>query len=76
MRFKQRTVDLLRYCAMPMTDERWQRFDELCQQYSRNAVVGKLYDLCDKDYIEYGTSIRGAWLTPKGKAALAECEGG
>ena len=32
----------------------------------------RLEKASDRGYLDYGTSIKGAWLTPEGKAALDE----
>jgi Mn-dependent DtxR family transcriptional regulator len=73
---KQRTIDLLEYCSIPLDyfnpkgSKRQAELDRLCLIYSKKAVYYKLSDLADKGYIEYGTSVRSAWLTDKGKETL------
>lgn len=37
-----------------------------------NVVYAKLRKAEDAGLVEYGTSIRGAWLTPAGRARLEE----
>ena len=68
----QKAVDLLRVVAMNVSPPRTEAFDRVCGRYSEKAVVRKLEELTTRGYIEYGTSARLAWLTDKGRAALAE----
>jgi hypothetical protein len=73
---KERTVELLEYCSIPMDyfnpkgSKRQAEYNRLSKVYSEKAVCTKLYDLAVKNYIEYGTSVRCSWLTDKGKETL------
>jgi hypothetical protein len=75
---KQRTIELLKYCSIPLDyfdprgSKRQTEYERLCEVYSEKAICTKLYDLAGKGYIEFGTSVRGAWLTDKGKETLIE----
>lgn len=70
---KLKTIDLLKMCSMEngsaVRIAEWRR---LCDIYSTKAVIRKLEELADRGYIEYGVSVRGAWLTEKGKCKLRE----
>jgi hypothetical protein len=74
--FGKKTIGCLRLAAMhdePHTYVDWeQRYQALCFVYSEKAVLKKMEDLANRDYIDYGVSARTGWLTDKGRAALAE----
>jgi hypothetical protein len=49
--------------------DRWQA---LCAKWGEKPVWAKLEELSDRGYIDYGVSVRGGWLTDKGKEKLRE----
>lgn len=51
--------------------EREKRYRTACEKYSEKAVLSKMQELVERDYLDYGVSVRTAWLTPKGRATLA-----
>jgi hypothetical protein len=68
---KQRTIDILKYCSLPVASDEFMRARaEAYERYGFKAVASKLEDLARKGYIEYGTSLNFPWLTDKGKSAL------
>lgn len=79
----ERTADILLFAWVQHTDiddvapgvfsfaAKQGRWEALCAKWGGKQVVGKLDDLSDKDYVEYGVSLRTCWLTEKGKLALA-----
>lgn len=44
-------------------------------RFSEKAFFVKAEELTDRGYLEYGVSVRGAWLTDKGKRALRDHAG-
>jgi hypothetical protein len=67
---KDKTIDCLKLCSMPITMARTKFQEEICSKHTGKVIRTKLDELCRRGYIEYGTSIFGAWLTEKGKHAL------
>jgi hypothetical protein len=47
-------------------------YAEACARWSAKAVARKQLELCHRRYLEFGVSLRTAWLTEKGRRALAE----
>lgn len=69
----QKATDILRVAGTDMsTPQRMEAWGRVCAEYSEKAVLRKLRELTTRGYTNYGTSPRGAWLTDKGRAALAE----
>lgn len=48
------------------------RWEALCDKWGGKQVISKMYDLAAKGYLDYGVSVRTAWLTEKGRLKLAE----
>lgn len=73
---KDKTILLLVMCSMKYTFEevcpRSALYEALCEEYHGKAILRKLEELCDRGYIECGTSLRSSWLTDKGKQRLKE----
>ncbi len=68
-----KAIDLLRMAGTDMsTPQRMEAWDRVCARYSEKAVFRKLEELTTRGYTNYGTWSKGAWLTDKGRAALAE----
>lgn len=62
----------LRMAALdPLDDARWALYREASARWSEKAVCRKFEELADRGYLEFGVSARTAWLTAKGRAALA-----
>lgn len=69
---KRKAIRCLALCALPAGSEERHCFKEtICKQHSEKAIAAKLEELTGKGYIEYGTSVWGAWLTQKGEFTLA-----
>lgn len=45
---------------------------EAFPEYPPKLVFKKMEQLADRDYLEYGISLRTAWLTDKGKEYLKQ----
>lgn len=70
--FGPKVTDALLWVAMPVgSPERRKRFYELCDKWGDKVFYAALDRLNRRGYIEYGVSIRGSWLTKKGKEVLA-----
>jgi hypothetical protein len=50
--------------------ERSKEWERLCDTYSEKACWKKLIELTQKDYVNYGTSPRSAWIEEKGRAVI------
>lgn len=44
-----------------------------CLKFSEKAINRKFEELSDRDYIDYGVSVRTGWLTDRGRAVLSLC---
>jgi repressor of nif and glnA expression len=68
----EKAIDCLNYAAMELcSEERMDKYEQLCAKYSEKALRRKLEKLMDEGYVEYGVGPGGAWLTEKGEETLA-----
>lgn len=69
--YGKKTLDCLELCAWPIgSAERQAKEQALYQAYSEKAVEACIRN--HSDLFEWGVSARTAWLTEKGKAAIAD----
>jgi hypothetical protein len=69
-------LELLRLIRARQADPRLPTPDvALADRFPAKVVLAKMVKLCGRDLIDYGVSLRTAYLTEKGKARLAELEG-
>ncbi len=68
-----KSIDILLVLDVDLShmEERARLWRDVRRKYSERAVVRKIQELTRRGYTTYGGDPRGAWLTDKGKAALA-----
>lgn len=66
----QKSIDILRLLRMPIGDARWVVYNTLCETYGEKPVQRKLEELARRDYMDYNTTHRTGYLSPKGHAVL------
>ena len=68
----EKLISLLELCERKDGQE-WIGFEQMCEKIGESSVITHilLQYLNNAKLIEHGTSIRGAWLTDKGKECLA-----
>jgi hypothetical protein len=70
---QEKALTILRiFEAHSYTPEGRALYERACKKYSEKAVLAKGLELVGRGYADYGTSVRGAWLTEKGKKALLD----
>ena len=71
-----KAIDCLRFASLPIgSKEREAVYNAACAKWSEKAFLTKMLELSNRGYVEYGVSLRTAWVEPKGSAALLESYG-
>lgn len=71
-RLGEKAMVCLRIAELPIgSAAREEAMARASVQFSAKAVYTKMNELVDRGYLEYGVSVRGCWLTDKGREALS-----
>lgn len=69
-------LELLRAIRRRTDGGEWRQFPHELLAMPEKVVERKMEQLDRRGYIDWGVSLRTAWLTNKGRDRLAELEGG